>query len=127
MELPITEPRCTCDRQQLIFSGEDTLIDFCKWLFSGENNICLAHNAQAYGLYLILGYICKNGIKPNIIQNGMKILCLDACGMKFIDSLNYFNTSLAKLAQTFGLNELHKLFPPLVFQQSESALQGGNS
>ena len=122
--------RCTCDRQQMVFRGEDTLTDFGKWLFSSENKsaICLAHNAQAYYLYLILEYVHENGIKPDIIQNGKTILCLDSCGMKFIDSLNYFNTSLAKLPQMFGFNELHKgYFPPLVFHQRESALQGGNS
>ena len=58
------DPKCTCDRQQLIFRGEDTLTDFCKWLFSGENKgtICLALNAQVYDLYLMLEYIHENGI-----------------------------------------------------------------
>ena len=94
------------------------MTDFCKWLFSGVNKgtICLAHNAQAYDLYLILEYVHENGIKPDIIQNGRKILCLDACDMKFIDSLNYFNTGLAKLPQIFGLNESEqRLFPTHVF------------
>ena len=103
MELPITDPGCTCDRQQLILWDEDSLRDFCKWVFSGENKgaICLPHNAQAYDLYLILEYVHENGIKPDI-QNGRKIVYLDACGMKFIDSLNYFNTSLAKLPKYLG-------------------------
>ena len=35
--------------------------------------ICLAQNAQA--LHLNLEYVHENSIKPDIIQNGRKILC----------------------------------------------------
>ena len=123
MEQPITDPGCTCDdRQQVIFRGEDSFADFCMWLFSGQNKdaICLAHNAQAYDLYLILGYFHENGIKSDIIQNGRKILCLDTCGTKLIDSLNYFNTTLAKLSKLFALNELHRGYFPRLFSTKEN-------
>jgi len=120
IEDDIGQKCCDCNRQQLIFRGESTLRDFGRWLFSGQNKgaICIAHNAQAYDLYLIMDYIHANGIKPELIQNGKKILCLYACGLKFIDSLNYFATSLAKLPSIFGLSEMHKGFFPHLYSIS---------
>ena len=40
--------------------------------------------------------------------------------MKFIDSLNYFNTGLAKLPQKFGLNKLSKGYFPHLFSTKEN-------
>ena len=122
MEVPITEDGCSCGRQQLVFKGENTLQDFGDWLFGGTNkgSICIAHNAQAYDLHLLLDYIHENGIKPNIIQNGKKILCLQAFGIKFIDSLNYFNSSLAKLPKIFGMTELSKGYFPHLYSAPEN-------
>ena len=123
MQTPITtKSDCKCGREQTIFRGENTLKEFCDWLFSGRHKgaICIAHNAQAYDLYLIMEYVHDNGMKPEIIQNGKKILCMQTCAMKFIDSLNYFNTSLAKLPQIFGLNELHKGYFPHLFSTKEN-------
>ena len=47
-------------------------------------------------------------------------MCLDACGMKFFDSLNYFNTSLAKLPQLFGLSSLNKAYFPHLFSTEKN-------
>ena len=120
MELAIEED-CTCEREQLIFRGESTLDDFCEWLFSSENkgSICIGHNAQGYDLHLIMEYVHKLGIKPEMIQNGSKIMSLKACGLSFIDSLNFFNTGLANLPALFGLNELVKGFFPHLFSTRE--------
>ena len=117
IETPVSQQGCSCGRSQMIFRGETTLNDFGTWLFSGVNEgaICLAHNAQAYDLYLIMEYVHKNGIKPNLIQNGKKILSMEAYGLKFIDSLNFFPMSLEKLPQAFGLTELAKGYFPHLF------------
>jgi hypothetical protein len=121
IENDIKEFCCDCQRQQLIFKGSTTLQDFGTWLFSGKNKgaIAIAHNAQSYDLYLIMDFVHANGIKPELIQNGKKILCLHANGLKFIDSLNYFSTSLAKLPDIFGLTEMHKGFFPHLFSTAE--------
>lgn len=117
MELPITQNECSCGRSQMIFRGETTLNEFGSWLFDGDNRgaICIAHNAQAYDLYLIMDYVHQNGIKPVVIQNGKKILSMEAYDVKFIDSLNFFPMSLAKLPKAFGLTELAKGFFPHLF------------
>jgi hypothetical protein len=122
MAQPMNDFLCDCEREQFVFKGESTLNDFCEWLFGGTNDKCIAiaHNAQAYDLHLIMPYIHNLGIKPTIIQNGKKILCLEACGLKFIDSLNFFNTSLAKLPAIFGIQELQKGFFPHLFSSKEN-------
>ena len=127
MELPIQEDCPVCDRQQHIFKGESTLDDFCQFLFSGANkgSICLAHNAQGYDLHLIMEYVHKLGIKPEVILNGSKIMSLEVCGLRFIDSLNFFNTSLAKLPSLFDLKELHKgFFPHLMSTEANQHYSG---
>jgi hypothetical protein len=120
MEVPMSEHDCGCGRCQVIFRGENTLEDFGSWLFSGEHvgAICIAHNAQAYDLHLLMDYVHKHGIKPALIQNGKKILCMEAFDLKFIDSLNFFPMSLAKLPKAFGLSELAKGFFPHLFNTS---------
>ena len=106
-----------CSREQMIFRGEDTLDQVGNWLFSGRNKgtICIAHNARGYDAHLLLQYVHENGFKPEVIQNGKKIMSMDVLGLRFIDSLNYFNTALANLPKTFGLEELHKGFFPHLF------------
>ena len=122
MEKPMNHYECDCKRTQIIFKGDSTLSDFCEWLFSGYNNdsLCIAHNAQGYDLHLIMDYVHNIGIKPKLIMNGLKIICLEACGLKFIDSLNFFNTALAKLPNMFGLEEMSKGFFPHLFSTREN-------
>ena len=81
MDIPMNEPDdvCECAREQKIFKGASTLNDFCDWLFNTNNKaICFAHNAQAYDLHLIMQYIHERGVRPEMIRNGQKILCLQA-------------------------------------------------
>ena len=123
MEIPMNEPDdvCECAREQKIFKGASTLNDFCDWLFNTNNKaICLAHNAQAYDLHLIMQYIHERGVRPEMIRNGQKILCLEAGGLKFIDSLNFFPMALAKLPKAFDLTELSKGFFPHLFSTAEN-------
>jgi hypothetical protein len=111
-----------CGRNEIIFHGESTLQDFGHWLFDGSNNgaICIAHNNQAYDLYFIMDYIHQQGIKPELVPNGRKIMCMKACGLKFIDSLNFFPTSLSKLPKMFGIDELAKGYFPHLFSVKEN-------
>lgn len=115
----MSEHECACGRGQFIFRGENTLEDFGSWLFNGKHvgAICIAHNAQAYDLHLLMDYVHNHGIKPTLIQNGKKIMCMEAFDLKFIDSLNFFPMSLAKLPKAFGLKELAKGFFPHLFNK----------
>ena len=75
----------------------------------------------AYDLHFILDYVHQRCIKPSIIQNGKKILCMEVEEIKFIDSLNFFpKMSLASLPKAFGLDELCKGYFPHLFNKAEN-------
>ena len=122
IDAPMTETCPLCKREQVILRGDNTSQLVGEWLLSGKNRgaVCIAHNSQGYDALLILEYVHENGIKPEIIPNGQKILSMQVMGMQFTDSLNYFNTALSKLPAVFGINELHKGFFPHLFSTPEN-------
>ena len=115
-----TECENCCEREH-VFTGENTLNDFCYWLFSEENynTTVLCHNFQGYDSYptCILQYLYKNAIIPNIIPNGAKVMCLvvKSCKIKMIDSINFLPKALAKLPKMFKLKEPRKGYFPHLF------------
>ena len=77
----------------------------------------MAHNFQGYDGYFILQYLHKNGLVPEVIMRGAKILTLNVpvFNIKFVDSLCFIPMSLANFPKTFGLNELSKGYFPHYF------------
>jgi hypothetical protein len=67
-----------------------------------QHNVCCG--------YFILQYLYKNGITPEIITRGAKILSLTVSEMniKLIDSLCFIPMKLAAFPKTFGLTEHQK-------------------
>ena len=65
-----------------VSSGANTRDEFCEWLFQEGNSssVVLAHNFQGYDGYFILQYLHKNGLVPEVIMNGAKILTLNVPG-----------------------------------------------
>ena len=96
------------------FSGENTNLEFCKWLFTKEHKNCvfIAHNFQGYDGYFIQNYLNKNGVKYDVIMSGAKILTLT------VPMLNILG--LTKFPKTFGLDELHKGYFPHLFNKKEN-------
>jgi hypothetical protein len=113
---------CSCNRQRVIFKGENTLDEFGAWLFSKSRKKCIAigHNAKGYDLHFLLDYIHRTGVKPEMIQCGRKIISLTAKGVKCIDSLNFLPMGLSKLPTAFGLKELSKGYFPHLFNTWEN-------
>ena len=113
-----------CCKREHVFSGENTLNDFCHWLFSEENysTTVLCHNFQGYDSYLILQYLYENAVIPNIISNGAKVMCLvvKSSKIKMIDSINFLPMALAKLSEMFELKELRKGYFPHLFNKKEN-------
>ena len=107
-----------------IFEGNDTLDNFCTWLFSKEHQGCIvvAHNFQGYDGYFIQNFLIRNTIKHDVILRGAKILSMTVpmFDMKFIDSLNFIPMSLAKFPKTFGMAELCKGYFPHLFNKEEN-------
>jgi hypothetical protein len=85
-----------------VFEGPTTLKDFMDWLLETEGNdrgdvtfknqdaIVIAHNFKGYNGQFILNYLVHTAcIKHKMILKGSKVLCMEVCGLKFIDSYNF--------------------------------------
>ena len=117
MHEPISDyDACKCDRRQVRFRGDNALEDFCEHLFSTGfyiGAVCLAHNASRYDSHFILQYAVRlGGSPPEVVSNGLKLMSLTVCGVKFIDSCNFLPMALSALPKAFGLNELRKGYFP---------------
>ncbi|XP_032240658.2 uncharacterized protein LOC116619717 [Nematostella vectensis] len=94
-----------------------TVQAFCDWLFGGSNGgyTCLAHNFKGYDSYFILEYLFENGIKPNVIFTGGKVMHLKIDSLK-IDmkcTLDFLQMPLSKLPKAFGFDHVtQKGFSP---------------
>ena len=76
------------ERRKVIFQGEETLSEFCNWLFSKQHKgiTGIAHNLKGYDGQFILNYIIKVGLKlPKLIMNGNNIIKLEFNGIRLID------------------------------------------
>ena len=99
----------------MIFEGDNTLSDFCSWLFRKENEgvTVIAHNFGGYDGQFILRYILENGtFKPEVIMNGNTIVTMTAANVKFLDSYHFLHMRLANFPDTFGLTEMKKGYFP---------------
>ena len=72
-----------------VFEGDNTRNEFCEWLFTKEHQGCIvvAHNFQGYDGYFIQQYLHENGVIPEVIMRGAKILSMyiPMLKIKFID------------------------------------------
>ena len=107
-----------------MFQGDNTRNEFCEWLFTKEHEGCIvvAHNFQGYDGYFIQEYLHENGVIPEVIMRGAKILTMyvPMLKIKFIDSLSFIPMRLADFPKTFGLNELEKGYFPHLFNRKEN-------
>ena len=111
-------------RNEHVFQGENTKDDFCEWLFQKQNAHCIvmAHNMQGYDGYFVLHFLHKNGIVPEVIMRGAKLLTIYILmlNIKFIDSLCFIPMKLANFPKTVGITELAKGFFPHLFNRTEN-------
>lgn len=65
---------------------------------------------QAYDGYLVLNYVFRNGLRPDFIFTGSKVMYMHVkeFKMRFVDSCNFLPMPLSKLPAAFGLTELSK-------------------
>ena len=107
-----------------VFQGDNTQNEFCEWLFTKERADCIivAHNFKGYDGYFIQQYLHENGIAPEVIMRGAKILTLSVpmFKIKFIDSLSFIPMTLANFPKTFGIDELAKGYFPHLFNKKEN-------
>ena len=120
---PDIKEECTvCGERQKIFKGENSMEEFCKWLFRKEHKRCvvLAHNMKGFDGQFLLKYLHDNAILPRIILRGLQIMRLEAEGIVIKDSLNYLPMALAALPKAFNIKELKKGYYPYLFNTKEN-------
>ncbi|XP_049338297.1 uncharacterized protein LOC125803858 isoform X1 [Astyanax mexicanus] len=74
----------------------------------------LAHNARSYDSYILLNHLVREGINPDIIAQGGKILCFEDVEFRqrFIDSLSFLPMKLSAIPKAMGFkNEKKGYFP----------------
>jgi len=65
--------------------------------------IAIAHNAKAFDLQFILNRAILSKWRPELIMNGLKIMCMKMEHLVFLDSVSFLPCSLRKLPEAFGL------------------------
>ena len=98
----------------MIFKGPDTCDSFCKWLITPQHKgaVAIAHNAKSFDSHFILNHCVNNGMYPEVVYAGSKIMTMTikkGVDIRCIDSLNFLPMALKKLPAALGLNsELKK-------------------
>ncbi|XP_074661123.1 uncharacterized protein LOC141913858 [Tubulanus polymorphus] len=115
-----------CGKNEHIFTSDTS---FCEWLFSEENrgSLVFAHNFMSFDGYFVLRFLVNQGILPEVIPNGGKIMSMYVkhLNMQFLDTLNFLPMKLAKLPSTLGLIELKKGYFPYLFCREETLNYSG--
>ena len=111
------DPCTGCGNREVILHRQNTVKEFCAWLYSKQhaNVTAIAHNARAYDAYFIFYCLLMQSITPEIIFRGSKIMyCKVGRGLniKILDSLNFLNMPLDKHLKSFGLKEMKKGYFP---------------
>jgi hypothetical protein len=117
------QPPCTntCGFREVIFQGDDTAKTFGQWLFSSQHKgfTAVAHHMKGYDGIFLMEYLIENSMHPqNVIYSGSKLMYVyvgSGLAIRVIDSLNFLPMSLAKLPDSFGLEELKKGYFPHYF------------
>jgi len=65
--------------------------------------IAIARNAKASDLQFILNRAILLKWRPELIMNGLKIMCMKMEHLVFLDSVSFLPCSLRKLPEAFGL------------------------
>jgi len=65
--------------------------------------IVIAHNSKAFDLHFILNRAIVLKLKPELIMNGQKIMCMGIEHLVFLDSVSFLPFLLRKLPEAFGL------------------------
>ena len=115
-----------CDRcgfREKIVSGDNTIEDFCLWLFTKQHYHfkVFSHNGKSFDNHFILRHMLSQGASPKVIYQGSKIITMSFKNIRFIDSACFCLMALSQLPKAFGLEEdLSKQAFPHFFNTSEN-------
>ena len=127
-DVPQNNYFCTvCRNRQNIFHNLDdpnlnVMGQFFDYLqsFQGKYEILLvAHNARSFDGIFALQEVIARKMKPQLILQGAKIICMKVGSWKFIDSLMFLTMPLSAMPKSFGLSELKKGYWPFLANKPE--------
>ena len=114
MSTDISEDCERCGRRKHSFWNDpigDLLSYLCEprpWV---NKVVAIAHNAKAFDSQFILNRAIQMKWKPELILNGLKIVCMKIEHMLFIDSVSYLPMPLRKVPEAFGLGTTKSWYP----------------
>jgi len=76
----------------------------------GNKLITIAHNAKAVDLHVILNRAILLKLKPDLIRNGLKIMCMRMEHLMFLDSVSFLPFPLRKLPEAFRLTATNSCY-----------------
>ena len=87
------------------------LCDTRAWV---EKIIVISHTAKAFDLHFILIRAILHKWQVELIMNGMKMMCMRAELLVFLDSISFLPFALRKLSEAFGLTVAKSLYTPYI-------------
>ena len=73
--------------------------------------VAIVHNAKAFDLHFILNRAIMLKWQPELIMNGLKIVCLKMEHLVLLDSVSFLPCPLRKLPEAFGLTASKSWYP----------------
>jgi hypothetical protein len=75
--------------------------------------VAIAHNAKAFDMHFILNRAVQLHWQPELIMNGLKIMCMKMEYLVFLDSVSFLPFPVRKLSEAFGFTA-HKSWYPTI-------------
>jgi len=90
---------------------EDMLSYLCEphpWV---NKIVAISHNAKVFDLQFILNRSILLKWKPQLIMNGLQIMCMTMVHLVFLCSVSFLPCVLRKLPEAFGLSASKSWYP----------------
>jgi hypothetical protein len=125
-KIPADHNQWSGEWKEQSFKGYSAIHNFLCFLLKDKKTFrgytVIAHNMRGFDGVLVLKHLLENGICPEIINNGQKIMTMTIknCNLRFIDSFNFLPMGLAKLPKAFGLDCGSKGYFPHFFNTPDN-------
>lgn len=105
--------------------AEKFLAHFRRPLFKGS--VFIAHNAKGFDAYIILRVMVKQGLKPNLIMQGSKVIRFTDPDFnhRYIDSSCFLPMPLSAIPNAMGFPDSIKGFFPHCFSSKQNLAYSG--
>ena len=106
-QYPNMDDEChRCGKRHRVFFGLNALEKFCKYAFRNRKieTLLIAHNGGAYDFIFLINYLHENGIIPEIIAKGNRIISFKVPKFKIrgLDLIQFLPMSLSNVHSSMG-------------------------